>query len=98
MMPRFAATQWSSLQAKADLPEAQEAIRRAIFKGIIRVVPGPGDGIRIIPSEQGTWRTSAILFGDPTAIPDGHVVAVLSGSGTETLLASGTFLPSRSEG
>jgi hypothetical protein len=53
MAPQSAGARWRTLQAKAHLPEAQEVIRREIFKGTIRVVPGPGGGIRIIPMTDG---------------------------------------------
>jgi hypothetical protein len=39
---------WDELAARADDPEAQRLIRRAIRAGAIRVVPGPDGGIRAI--------------------------------------------------
>ena len=49
-MPESAGSRWATLQAKAHLPETQAVIRREISRGIIRVVPAPGGGIRIIPT------------------------------------------------
>jgi hypothetical protein len=45
------APRWAAWEARADEPAVQESIRRAIRRGEIRVVPGPGGGIRIIPQQ-----------------------------------------------
>ena len=45
---------WSALEANADLVEVQEIIRGEIARGMIRVIPAPGGGIRIIPV-AGQW-------------------------------------------
>ena len=50
MRPESIASRWESLQAKAHLPEVQALIRREISRGDIRVVPAPGGGIQIIPT------------------------------------------------
>ena len=50
MRPESIASRWETLQAKAHLPEVQALIRREISRGEIRVVPAPGGGIRIIPT------------------------------------------------
>ena len=62
-MPEFTASRWATLQAKAHLPETQAVIRREISRGIIRVVPAPGGGIRIIP----TSGISSVEEPEPTA-------------------------------
>jgi hypothetical protein len=49
--PGSAVSHWGALQAKARLPEVQAIIRREITRGTIRVVPAPGGGIRIIPTD-----------------------------------------------
>lgn len=56
-----AGTRWRALQAEAHLPEVQEVIRQEISKGTIRVVPGPGGGIRIIPCGTDERRHSVAL-------------------------------------
>jgi hypothetical protein len=53
---------WNALQAEAHRPESQEIIRQEITKGTIRVVPGPGGGIRIIPCVTNNRR-------DPGGLP-----------------------------
>jgi hypothetical protein len=69
MSPRSGSSRWRSLQAEAHSPEAQEVIRQEIFKGTIRVVPGPDGGIRIIPCETDdgprSWALSAGREPDP---------------------------------
>jgi hypothetical protein len=37
------------LEANADRPDVQEMIREEIARRTVRVIPGPGDTIRIIP-------------------------------------------------
>ncbi len=54
MRPEKAASRWEILQAKAHLPEVQARIRSEISRGEIRVVPAPGGGIRIIPTNGTT--------------------------------------------
>jgi hypothetical protein len=49
MTGRPRATNWSALQAKSHDPEVQALIAEAIARGLIRVVPAPDGGIRIIP-------------------------------------------------
>ena len=44
---------WAAWEARADERAVQELIRRSIRRGEIRVVPGPGEGIRIIPQHNG---------------------------------------------
>jgi hypothetical protein len=41
------------LEANADKPKVQELIRQEIARGTVRVIPGPGDTIRIIPPLPG---------------------------------------------
>ena len=48
-MPSYNDMPWERLQANVHTPEGQEAIRREIRKGSIRVVPAGDGGIRIIP-------------------------------------------------
>jgi hypothetical protein len=53
------------LEANADRPEAQALIRQAIARGVIRVIPGPGDTIRIIPLRPGAGpgQRSSMSYG-----------------------------------
>jgi hypothetical protein len=41
------------LEANADQPHVQELIRQEIARGTVRVIPGPGDTVRIIPLRPG---------------------------------------------
>jgi hypothetical protein len=63
MRPEFTGSRWATLQAEAHLLETQAVIRREISRGIIRVVPAPGGGIRIIP----TSGISSVEEPEPTA-------------------------------
>jgi hypothetical protein len=49
VLPPSGAERLRWLEANADRPEVQEFIRREIARGTLRVIPGPGDTIRIIP-------------------------------------------------
>ncbi len=49
MNPHEQGTGWSTLEANAHLEDVQEIIRSEISRGMIRVVPSRGGGIRIIP-------------------------------------------------
>ena len=40
---------WSQLQEDSHLPRAQGEIREAIRRGLIRVVPGEGGRVKILP-------------------------------------------------
>jgi hypothetical protein len=60
MSPSREAAHWEALQARAHLPEAQEEIRREIRRGVIRVVPAAGGGIRIIPQPEGPPAVEAM--------------------------------------
>jgi hypothetical protein len=51
------------LEANADKPEVQELIRQEIVRGTVRVIPGPGETIRIIPLRPGAGP------GQPGAAP-----------------------------
>jgi hypothetical protein len=42
---------YAEWEERAHEPEIQELIRQAIRRGEIRVVPGPGEGIRILPGD-----------------------------------------------
>ncbi len=53
MMASDDAASWGRLQAEADRPEVREALRRGVRIGAVRVVPGPGGGIRILPGSPG---------------------------------------------
>jgi hypothetical protein len=52
MKPDSAANRWEMLQARAHLPKVQEIIRGEIYRGTIRVVPAPGGGIQIMPTNE----------------------------------------------
>jgi hypothetical protein len=41
------------LEANADRPDVQELIRQEIARQTVRVIPGPGDTIRVIPVRPG---------------------------------------------
>lgn len=45
---------WIRLEEQADRPEIQAIIRESIRQGMIRVVPGPGGQIRIVPLTEST--------------------------------------------
>jgi hypothetical protein len=47
---------WAEFEAKSDLPEIQERIRREIAKGTIRVRPTRAGSIRIV-SQEGQSRS-----------------------------------------
>jgi hypothetical protein len=49
---------WDDLAARADEPGAQAEIRRGIRAGMIRVVPAPGGGIRLLRSAPGAAGSS----------------------------------------
>jgi hypothetical protein len=48
------------LEAHSDQPEAQEEIRREIRAGKIRVIPGAGGKVRIIPTPRGDEPTAGV--------------------------------------
>jgi hypothetical protein len=48
-MRPFDNTDWTSLERNCHREEAQDAIGFAIREGMIRVIPAPNGGIRIIP-------------------------------------------------
>jgi len=48
------AASWEELEAQAGRPEIQEVIREGIRRGLIRVTPKPGGGIRfLVPKRPG---------------------------------------------
>jgi hypothetical protein len=49
MVPRPSDARLRWLEANAHRPEVQDEVRQEILKGTIRVIPAPGDGVRIIP-------------------------------------------------
>jgi hypothetical protein len=51
MGPEGKTAGYAEWEQRAHEPEVQELIRRAIRRGEIRVVPGPGEGIRIFPGD-----------------------------------------------
>lgn len=63
MRPESAGWRWEALQANSHLPEVQAIIRGEISRGTIRVVPAPGDGIRIILASS----TSPVGEPEPSA-------------------------------
>jgi hypothetical protein len=53
------------LEANADKAKVQELIRQEIARGMIRIIPGPGDTIRIIPRrpDAGPAQRSSMSHG-----------------------------------
>ena len=52
MTRRASVRNWTVLQSKAHDPAVQAVIAEAIEDGMIRVVPAPNGGIRIIPLDD----------------------------------------------
>jgi hypothetical protein len=65
--PDEARLRW--LEANADRPDVQELIRQEIVRGNVRVVPGPGDGIRIIPVRAADRAAEGPSSGQATRTP-----------------------------
>lgn len=78
MGPRSSAASWRALEANADRPEIQAEIRRLIQRGMIRAVPAPGGGIRIIP--VGNVRPAPQRAREWDSIPESEGVPASSGS------------------
>ena len=53
MQPVLGIRRWDALAANAHLPAVQEAIRREITRGTVRVRPAPGGGITLISTGPG---------------------------------------------
>ena len=51
MTPHERTAGWDRLEANAHLEEVQEIIRGEIARGMIRVIPAPDGGVRIIPTD-----------------------------------------------
>ena len=58
---------WSALQERSHLPEAQAAIRAAVRAGAIRIAPLGGGWVRIIP--LGPGRSAVVPPPAPPAPP-----------------------------
>ena len=58
-MARGRSDDWTALQRRSHLPEAQDAIREAVRAGKIRIAPLGGGRVRIIPLDLSAGRRSA---------------------------------------
>ena len=56
----------AELRDASDRPEGRELIRREILKGTIRVAPGPGQGLTILPT---TLLWAEVRDPSPPALP-----------------------------